>query len=114
MGLQPWNCYIGKGGNRSTEKYAYTRARDFYDIYILCSTQPYDILLLREAFAATTHHRGTTIQVSDIPNLLKQIEDSVDLKQQWEKYRREFDYASDISYEQVVDTLKTVSMKLFD
>ena len=91
-----------------------TRARDFYDIYILCTTQAYDTLLLREAFIATSNHRGTTEQVSDIPNLLKQIEDSVELRQQWEKYRREFDYATDISYEQVVDTLKTVSMKLFD
>jgi len=91
-----------------------TRARDFYDIYILCTTQAYDTLLLREAFIATSNHRGTTEQVSDIPNLLKQIEDSIELRQQWVKYRREFDYASDISYEQVVDTLKTVSMKLFD
>jgi predicted nucleotidyltransferase component of viral defense system len=36
-----------------------TRARDFYDIYILCKTQPYDAALLREAFTATAHHRGT-------------------------------------------------------
>jgi len=42
----------------------------------------------------------------------KQIENSPELRQQWEKYRREFDYASDISYEQVVDVLKAVSMKL--
>jgi len=87
-----------------------TRARDFYDIYILYTTQTYDTMLLREAFAATAHHRGTTEQVSDIPYLLKQIEDSAELRQQWEKYRRDFDYASDISYEQVVDALRTVSM----
>jgi len=91
-----------------------TRARDFYDIYILCTTQPYDAMLFREAFNATTHHRGTTEQLSDIPNLLKQIEDSADLRQQWEKYRREFDYASAISYEQVVDALRDVSIKLID
>jgi predicted nucleotidyltransferase component of viral defense system len=89
-----------------------TRARDFYDIYILCTTQTYNTALLQEAFAATVKHRGTMEQVSDIPNLLKYITDSVELKQQWEKYRREFDYASDISYEQVVDELRTVSMKL--
>jgi predicted nucleotidyltransferase component of viral defense system len=91
-----------------------TRARDFYDIYILSTTQTYDAVLLREAFVATVHHRGTTEQFSDISILLKQIEDSAELKQQWEKYRREFDYASDISYEQVVDSLITVSMKLHD
>lgn len=90
-----------------------TRARDFYDIYILCTTQTYDAELLREAFVATAKHRSTTEQVSDIPNLLKQIEGSDDLKQQWEKYRREFNYATDISYEQVIDVLRAVSMKLF-
>jgi len=89
-----------------------TRARDFYDIYILCTTQHYDAVLLREAFAATAHHRGTAEQVSDIPALIKQIEGSPELMQQWEKYRTEFKYASDISYEQIVDTLKSVSMKL--
>jgi hypothetical protein len=69
---------------------------------------------LREAFIATSHHRGTTEQISDIPNLLKQIKDSTDLKQLWEKYRLEFDYAADISYKQVVDALITVSMMLIN
>ena len=89
-----------------------TRARDFYDIYILCTTQPYDTVLLREAFIATAHHRGTMEQVSDIPILLNKIEGSQELRKQWEKYRTEFNYASDISYEQIVDTFKSVSMKL--
>ena len=89
-----------------------TRARDFYDIYILCTTQPYDTVLLRKAFVATAHNRGTTEQVSDIPTLLKQIESSQELRQQWEKYRTEFNYASNISYEQIIDIFKSISMKL--
>ena len=91
-----------------------TRARDFYDIYILCTTQAYDIMLLREAFTATTLHRGTTEQVSDIQEILEQIEGSSELRKQWEKYSREFDYATHISYEQVIGVLKAVSMKLLD
>jgi len=89
-----------------------TRARDFYDIYILCTTQAYDNLLLQEAFTATAQHRGTTEQVADIQKILEQIESSAELRQQWEKYRQEFDYASDISYEQVVDALKCVCRAL--
>jgi len=91
-----------------------TRARDFYDIFILCTTQTYDEALLREAFIATVHHRGTAEQISDILDILKQIENSAELRQQWEKYRKEFNYASDISYEQVIDTLKAVSIKLLE
>jgi predicted nucleotidyltransferase component of viral defense system len=89
-----------------------TRARDFYDIYILCKTQTYDTTLFCEAFIATALYRGTTELVSDIPALLKQIENSPELKQQWEKYTREFDYASDISYEQVMDAIKVMCVKL--
>ena len=89
-----------------------TRARDFYDIYILHKTQTYDMALLREAFAATTHHRGTIEQVSDIPAVLNQIEDSPELRQQWEKYRKEFEYASNISYKHIIDTIRVVCMSL--
>jgi predicted nucleotidyltransferase component of viral defense system len=90
-----------------------TRARDFYDIFILGTTQPYDAVLLKEAFAATTAHRGTAGQIADIAALLKQIEGSSELRQMWEKYRKEFDYAADITYEQVMYALRNVCKKLF-
>jgi hypothetical protein len=90
-----------------------TRARDFYDIFILGTTQPYDTVLLKEAFASTTVHRGTAEQIAEIPVLLKLIEDSTELRQMWGKYRREFDYAADITYEQVVDALRDVCKGLF-
>ena len=89
-----------------------TRPRDFYDIYILNAKQTYDAALLKEAVSATAKHRGTTDQISDIQALLKIITDSVELKQMWEKYRRDFDYAADISYEQVIEALSDVCMAL--
>jgi len=45
---------------------------------------------------------------------LKQIEGSAELRQQWEKYRREFAYASDLSYEEVFEALNTVCDRCFD
>jgi len=90
-----------------------TRARDFYDIFILGTTQSYDTVLLKEAFAATTAHRGTAEQIVNITALLKMIEDSSELRQMWEKYRKEFDYAEDIIYEQVVEALKNVCTEVF-
>jgi len=89
-----------------------TRPRDFYDIYILGTTQTYDAALLKEAVSATAKHRRTMDQISDIQALLKIITASAELKQMWEKYRRDFDYASDISYEQVIETLNDVCMAL--
>ena len=89
-----------------------TRPRDFYDIFVLSTTQTYDAALLREAMAATASHRGTTNQISDIKMLLATILGSAELRQMWDKYRREFDYASDISYEQVINALNDVCTEI--
>ncbi len=89
-----------------------TRPRDFYDIYILNSTQTYNRAYLKEAVSATAAHRGTTEQIADIPVLLKMIADSTELRRMWDKYRREYDYANDITYEQVLQSLSNVCMKI--
>jgi predicted nucleotidyltransferase component of viral defense system len=89
-----------------------TRPRDYYDVFILSTTQNYDAALLKEAISATAEHRGTKEQISDIQTLLTIITDSAELKQMWEKYRREFDYASDISYAQVMQALRDVCAAL--
>ena len=90
-----------------------TRGRDFYDIFILGTTQPYNAALLNEALVATAAHRGTTEQIADVSSVLKLIEESTDLRRMWDKYRKEFDYAESITYEQVVEALKdVVSCKL--
>jgi predicted nucleotidyltransferase component of viral defense system len=90
-----------------------TRSRDFYDIFILSTTQTYNPAFLKEAVSATAAHRATTEQIADIPALLKMITDSAELRQMWEKYRREFDYAADITYEQVLKALNDVCALLF-
>jgi predicted nucleotidyltransferase component of viral defense system len=89
-----------------------TRPRDYYDIFILSTTQPYDAVLLKEALLATAEHRGTTKLIPGVQSLLKAIEESVELRNMWEKYRREFNYASDISYEQVIRALLDVCARL--
>lgn len=42
-----------------------TRARDYYDIYILGTTQTYDIKLFQEALTATAVHRGSAAKLTD-------------------------------------------------
>jgi hypothetical protein len=41
-------------------------------------------------------------------SLLAIIAESAELRRMWDKYRRGFDYASDISYEQVVKALSDI------
>lgn len=83
-----------------------TRPRDFYDIYILCTTKEYDKTVFKEALLATSKHRGTFEKIADIPHILDTIKASSELKQQWEQYRAKFSYAKNISYEQTVEELR--------
>ena len=83
-----------------------TRPRDFYDAYILATTQKFDKEVFSEALTATAAHRGTAEQIADVPGILHNIEDSAELKSMWDKYRKQFAYAGKIKYEQIVDVLK--------
>lgn len=85
-----------------------TRPRDFYDAYILATTQKFDKAVFREALTATAAHRGTADQIADVPEILHQIETSPELRNMWEKYRKQFDYAGKIEYEQIMGVLKTL------
>lgn len=83
-----------------------TRSRDYYDVYILGTTQEYDKEIFKEALEATAEHRGSTELISDVEGILKQISESDELKDMWSKYQKKFGYASDISYEDVLGVLR--------
>jgi len=83
-----------------------TRPRDFYDAYILATTQRFDKALFAEALKATAAHRGTTEQIADIPTIMKNIEESAELCSMWDKYRKQFAYAEEITYEMIINDLK--------
>lgn len=85
-----------------------TRPRDFYDAYILTTTQKFDKAVFEDALKATANHRGTTRQIKDVPGILQNIEESPELKTMWERYRKQFTYAAGIEYEQIINVLKTL------
>ena len=85
-----------------------TRPRDFYDAYILVTTQRFDKAVFADALKATATHRGTAEQIADVTAILHNIEESPELKIMWDKYRKQFAYAADIEYEQIMTVLKTL------
>ena len=87
-----------------------TRPRDFYDAYILATTQKFDRDVFAEALSATASHRGTSQQIADIPGILHNIEESPELRAMWGKYRKQFAYAADIEYDQIMIVLKTLML----
>ena len=84
------------------------RPRDFYDAYILTTTQKFDKAVFAEALRATARHRGTAEQITDVPGILHNIEESPELHAMWDKYRKQFAYAAGIEYEQIMEILKTL------
>lgn len=88
-----------------------TRPRDFYDAYILATTQHFDKKVFADALDATAAHRGTTEQITNIPEILENIQQSLELQGMWDKYRKQFAYAKEIQYRQIMDVLVEILLK---
>ncbi len=83
-----------------------TRPRDFYDAYILATTQKFNKSTFKKALQATAEHRGTAGQISNVDQILKNITESKELQGMWNKYRKQFAYAEEITYESILMELK--------
>ena len=83
-----------------------TRPRDYYDIYILVTTQRYDRELFFVALEGTSKHRGSYKNLANVKSIIELIAVNEDLKQMWAKYQRKFAYAKDISYEDTIVVLR--------
>lgn len=83
-----------------------TRPRDFYDAYILITTQSFDKALFAEALGKTIEHRGTRNQINDFDSTMDVIFESSDLQKMWGNYQSQFSYAKDISFEDTCDAIK--------
>jgi hypothetical protein len=83
-----------------------TRPRDYYDIYILSTTQKYDKALFQKALSVTAEHRGSNAILSAPEAVFENISESRDLRQMWAKYQKKFSYAQDITYEAILKVLR--------
>ena len=83
-----------------------TRPRDYYDVYILSTTQEYDRQLFEEALSATAEHRGSAESIADRVRIIERISESNDLQNMWKKYQQRFTYAGRIEYEDIMKALR--------
>ena len=86
---------------------ANTRMRDYYDIYVLTNTQEHNIdnATLKEAFVNTSAKRGSIGVLSDVHLILKEVAESTVLIDRWKNYQRKFDYASDVLWADVMESV---------
>lgn len=90
-----------------------TRPRDFYDVYVLQKLQSQNIKmdLLKEAIVATSEKRSTQHIILNYKDIISIIRESSVMRQRWESYQRDFDYAKDIQFEEVCDAVLEISDK---
>ena len=91
-----------------------TRPRDYYDIYVLTKLQAHNIDLpsLKEALAATCGKRGSAEIVKGYIAIMERVKSSTVMQEQWVKYQQEFDYASDIPFDDTCDTVVRIMKSL--
>lgn len=95
-----------------------TRIRDFYDLYMLTHLEKQNISnkMLAEAIKETSKHRETFDIIND-KNMVEDVIDSVKnnktLQQQWSIYQKKYEYAKDIKYEQLLESITRIKDTYF-
>lgn len=91
-----------------------TRMRDFYDIRTLLSIyeQEIDENVLKDAFKATCEKRETENLKAEGSQIITAIEGDVQLHNLWKSYQKKYPYATDISYEDIMESTKSLFDKI--
>lgn len=87
-----------------------TRPRDYYDIYILTKIQTdnIDIATLKVAIKAAAQRRDSIEILKHYAEIIQTVKNSSVMKQQWEDYKKDFDYVSGIEFEDACDAVVAV------
>jgi len=87
-----------------------TRARDFYDIYILMMLNKanFDKSELKKAIWKKAEERKSTIYIEDYEKYLNDISESKDVLNIWNSYRAKYNYAKDIELESIIKIIRDV------
>jgi predicted nucleotidyltransferase component of viral defense system len=84
-----------------------TRARDFYDVYILIKLQDKNIQkeYFRKALAATAEKRGTIDKIQTASVIINEIKSDGAVNSIWKAYTRKFNYAKEIKFDDIIESL---------
>jgi cell division ATPase FtsA len=86
-----------------------TRMRDFYDIYILNTTQQFDAAIFKATLDKTIEKRGAAEQMAGINDTIAMIEESPVMVGLWQKYSNKYPYAAGVTWEMTIDAIKALA-----
>lgn len=89
---------------------ASTRPRDYYDIFALSTLRKptYDIATLKDALKATAIKRGSMKSILNYRAIIDELESSSKQQGFWKKYQSDFDYAKNISFEDIITIVRNI------
>lgn len=89
-----------------------TRIRDFYDVYVLFELyrDKIDEEKLSSAIKNTSKHRNSLDEINRWEIYVDILLTNDSLIHQWNKYQKEYSYANEIQYDNLIKTLKSIGM----
>jgi hypothetical protein len=83
--------------------------RDFYDIYILTTTQPFNADTFNAALQTTVEKRGTIEQMGDKTDVIQTVAESPMMLGLWQRYQKKYSYAADVSWDMAVGAVRKLA-----
>lgn len=93
-----------------TRNVSNTRARDYYDVFVLLTDRYPDVDMdeLRKAIVKKAEERNSVAVINQPDKYLKDIRESIDLQNLWIAYQDKYTYAKDIRFEDVVACIERI------
>lgn len=87
-----------------------TRARDYYDVFILFKLKKDEIDLskLKNAIYKKSEERGTLNYMNNYEKYIQDIRDSKELEKIWDNYIKKYSYAKGIDLQEVINTIEEI------
>lgn len=88
---------------------ANSRMRDFYDIYAILNIEmPINKKIISEAVKNTFDKRNSDNLITGLKQIVKEVHEDLNMQQLWKLYQKKYDYAADLEWEQVINTVEVL------
>lgn len=87
-----------------------TRAKDFYDIYIIVNNHIGKVnkITLVKAIERTFKHRNANFNIEYLNDIFEIIKDSIVLKELFNNYSKKLSYVKNVRFEDTIDAIKQI------
>ena len=91
-----------------------TRARDFYDLFVLVKIKKDEIRwnVLKEAVLATATKRDSLEELTEYKEIIEDMQESQFLERIWERYKEENTYSEGIAFADTLDIVSWIGREL--